>query len=63
MEQPSGHIPVSGRQAGRQAWMWWHRVGMPARLGPRPIAEHRSPDPLSAFADGADDRALSLYQR
>jgi hypothetical protein len=43
--------------------MWWHRVGMPARLGPRPIAEHRSPDPLSAFADGADDRALSLYQR
>ena len=34
--------------------VWWHnRVGMPACLGPRPIAEHRSPDPLSAFADGA----------
>jgi len=31
--------------------VWWHnRVGMPARPGPRPVAEHRSLGPLPAFA-------------
>lgn len=30
--------------------VWWHnRGGMPARPGPRPIAEHRSLDPLPAL--------------
>jgi 2-haloacid dehalogenase len=33
--------------------VWWHnRVGMPARPGPRPVAEHRSLEPLPAFATG-----------
>jgi 2-haloacid dehalogenase len=33
--------------------VWWHnRVGMPARPGPPPVAEHRSLDPLPAFASG-----------
>jgi 2-haloalkanoic acid dehalogenase type II len=31
--------------------VWWHnRVGMAARSGPRPVAEHRSLGPLPAFA-------------
>jgi hypothetical protein len=31
--------------------VWWHyRVGMPARPGPRSIAEHRLLEPLPAFA-------------
>ncbi len=33
--------------------VWWHnRIGMPAHSAHRPIAEHRSLDPLPAFASG-----------
>jgi FMN phosphatase YigB (HAD superfamily) len=41
-------IPGAG-QVGMDVW-WHNRVGMPARPGPSPIAEHRSLDPLPAFA-------------
>jgi hypothetical protein len=41
-------IPGAG-QVGMDVW-WHNRVGMPARPGPRPIAEHRSLDPLPAYA-------------
>jgi hypothetical protein len=40
---------ISGAgQVGMDAW-WRNRVGMPARPGPRPVAEHRSLRPLPAF--------------
>jgi hypothetical protein len=33
--------------------VWWHnRIGMPADPAHRPLAEHRSLDPLPAFASG-----------
>ena len=41
-------IPGAG-QVGMDVW-WHNRVGMPARPGPSPIAEHRSLDLLPAFA-------------
>ena len=41
-------IPGAG-QVGMDVW-WHNRVGMPARPGPSPIAEHRSLDPLPGFA-------------
>jgi 2-haloacid dehalogenase len=41
-------IPGAG-QLGMDVW-WHNRVGMPARPGPRPVAEHRSLGPLPAFA-------------
>jgi 2-haloalkanoic acid dehalogenase type II len=44
-------IPGAG-QIGMDVW-WHNRIGMPARLGHRPVAEHRSLDPLPAFVGGA----------
>ena len=41
-------IPGAG-QIGMDVW-WHNRVGMAARPGPRPVTEHRSLDPLPAFA-------------
>jgi len=46
-------IPGAG-QVGMDIW-WHNRVGMPARPGPRPIAEHRSLEPLPAFARGGGE--------
>jgi 2-haloacid dehalogenase len=44
-------IPGAG-QLGMDVW-WHNRIGMTPHPGHRPIAEHRSLNPLPAFVSGA----------